>query len=434
MDSQSSLLRVLIVGTGSAGLLFAHALKKVGIAYTVFERDTSLYQRPRDWNFSIHWGQNGLKSCLPEHLHPLIKAVQTDPSYDNNENNSMPIYNGQTGELLNPNPVPFAWRVQRRKWLAMLQDGLDIKWGKRLQHIETSNNIVTITFEDGTKESGNLLVGAEGAHSLTREYLLGPKEAALLPAPIVSSITISRVSREAALALRALNRNHVITLHPESLFTWTGVHDASSEDPAEWTFMLIQSWRSDEPTGLEGDDAILQDMYMRGKKYAYPWNEVFTSIPLGTKVWHNRLSTWSPKAWDGAGLVTIAGDAAHPITFHRGQGVNNAIADAADFLIHLQTMKEHTPEELIAAVKKYDEALVPRGREAVLAAYNNSMLVHDWETAMQSPLFTKGLSKYQLEEEDIAAIKIVDVAGPAAENVFAEADETRSVPEIEIQG
>jgi hypothetical protein len=39
----------------------------------------------------------------------------------------MPIYNGQTGELLNSNLVPFGWRVQRKKWLTMLQDGLDIK-------------------------------------------------------------------------------------------------------------------------------------------------------------------------------------------------------------------------------------------------------------------------------------------------------------------
>lgn len=84
-------------------------------------------------------------------------------------------------------------------------------------------------------------------------------------------------------------------------------------------------------------------------------------------------------------------------------------------------MKEHTPEELIAAVKKYEEKLVPRGTEAVLASYNNSLLVHDWETAMQSPLFTKGLAKYQLKDEDLAAIKIVEVAGSAAENVFAEA-------------
>lgn len=118
----------------------------------------------------------------------------------------------------------------------------------------------------------------------------------------------------------------------------------------------------------------------------------------------------------------------------RGQGVNNAIADAADFLIHLQAMKDNTPEELIAAVKKYEEALVPRGKEAVLASYKNSLLVHDWKTAMESPLFTKGLVKYHLKEEDVAAIKIVDVAAPAADNLFAEAEETHSAREIEVQG
>jgi len=110
--------------------------------------------------------------------------------------------------------------------------------------------------------------------------------------------------------------------------------------------------------------------------------------------------------------------------------VNNAITDAADFLVHLQAMKEHTPEELIVAVKKYEEALVPRGKEAVLAAYKNSLLVHDWKTAQQSPLFTKGLAKYKLQEKDVAAIKIVDVAEPAAHSLF---DEPQTAPSTKIQ-
>lgn len=81
-------------------------------------------------------------------------------------------------------------------------------------------------------------------------------------------------------------------------------------------------------------------------------------------------------------------------------------------------MTEHTPEELIIAVKKYEEALVPRGKEAVLASYKNSLLVHDWKTAQQSPLFTKGLAKYKMQEKDVAGIKIVDVAEHAANSLF----------------
>jgi hypothetical protein len=64
---------------------------------------------------------------LPEHLHPLVKTVQTDANFETDENTSMPIHNGQTGELLNPMPCPFGWRVRRKMWLKMLQDGVDIK-------------------------------------------------------------------------------------------------------------------------------------------------------------------------------------------------------------------------------------------------------------------------------------------------------------------
>lgn len=107
--------------------------------------------------------------------------------------------------------------------------------------------------------------------------------------------------------------------------------------------------------------------------------------------------------------------------------MNNAITDAADFLGHLQAMKEHTSEELIIAVEEYEKALVPRGKEAVLAAYKNSLLVHDWKTAQQSPLFTRGLAKYKMQEKDITAIKIVKVAEHATHSLFDEPQISSSI-------
>jgi hypothetical protein len=69
-------------------------------------------------------------------------------------------------------------------------------------------------------------------------------------------------------------------------------------------------------------------------------------------------------------------------------------------------MKEHTHEELMAAVKKYEIALVPRGAEAVMASYKNTLAVHDWNSMMSSPLFTKGLAKYKMKE-DAAPVEAV---------------------------
>jgi hypothetical protein len=56
-------------------------------------------------------------------------------------------------------------------------------------------------------------------------------------------------------------------------------------------------------------------------------------------------------------------------------------------------MKEFTPLELAAAVKRYEAELVPRGNEAVLASNENTNAVHDWATMMDSPLFKGGLAK-----------------------------------------
>jgi 2-polyprenyl-6-methoxyphenol hydroxylase-like FAD-dependent oxidoreductase len=79
---------------------------------------------------------------------------------------------------------------------------------------------VTVSFEDGTQETGNLLVGAEGAHSPTREFLLGPEGAKLLASPVVASVIITTLSRDASIALRKLHPRYTITFHPNGTFTW----------------------------------------------------------------------------------------------------------------------------------------------------------------------------------------------------------------------
>jgi len=395
MDSQPNDLRVLIVGGGSAGLLVAQVLKKVDIACTIFEQDATPFARPRDWNFGIYWAQSRLDECLSDEMRAKVVTCQTDPSYQPKETSVMPVYNGQTGELMKDLPAPWSLRIHRRRWLKMLSSDVDIRYGKKLKSIETGEHSVTIEFEDGTKETGNLLVGAEGAHSPTREFLLG-EEAALIPSPVVASVSICSISREAALKLRSLHPRYLITFHPNGVFTWMSIHDCTPEDPKDWQWMMMQTWRSDEDSGLRGKDKEaerLETWYRMGREFGPPFDEVFSSMHPHSPIWHNRLGYWPTKPWDGKGLVTLAGDAAHPMTFHRGQGLNNAITDAADLLQHLREMKEPTPSELAAAVKRYETELFPRGKEAVLASNENTNAVHDWKTMMESPLFKGGLTR-----------------------------------------
>lgn len=67
-----------------------------------------------------------------------------------------------------------------------------------------------------------MLIGTEGAHSLTREFLVGREDAALIPSPIVGTVSITKLTREAALKIREMHYRYVLYFHPKGYFIWTG--------------------------------------------------------------------------------------------------------------------------------------------------------------------------------------------------------------------
>ncbi|KAK2808403.1 hypothetical protein FQN50_004788 [Emmonsiellopsis sp. PD_5] len=391
MEQPTEPLRVLVIGAGPTGLLIAQVLKQNGISSTVFEQDAFLGARPRDWNFGVYWAQSPLSECLPPELNAQLESVQVD-SHTPSADDSMSIFNGQTAEVVNVIPTPYTLRLQRLKFIKLISTGIDIRYGKRLANIHTEGEKATATFEDGSTETGNLVIGAEGAHSKVREFLFGKEKAALKPSPLVASFTIARLDKQAALDIRKLHPRHCISFHPKGIFAWVGVHNLDSDNPEEWLFMLGQSCISDEPTGLHSRPDITRDLKKRAEELAKPFRAAFESIADDTPIWHNRLSYWVTEPWDNRnGTVTLAGDAAHSMTFHRGQGLNNAILDVAHFGRRLAEMKSKTHASLCQAVSEYEKEVWTRGSEAVLSSNENSLSIHDWAKLQHSPLFRAGL-------------------------------------------
>ncbi|PIA96428.1 hypothetical protein CB0940_10405 [Cercospora beticola] len=386
---------VLVIGAGSAGLLTAHALQMKGANVTVFEQDDSLDARPRDWNFGIYWAQVPLQECLPEHLAKQVENAQVD-DYRAGEDEVMSIYNGKTGELLRELPAPYNIRLARKRFLRLISQDLNIQWNKKLTQISSDNkHTATATFSDGTTASGNLLIGAEGAHSLVREYLLNsPSRAALQPSPLVASVTMAKLPSPAAEKFKSLSRRQCINFHPSGYFNWIGIHDAYGDSqPGDWTFMMIMSWIPSDSNydvkELKSSEDILQDLKSRAEEFSEDFKFLWKSIPEGTRCWHNRLSSWSPEKWDNRnGTVTLVGDSAHPMTFHRGQGLNNAILDVG-LLAQQIGEKGFTAE----AIEAYEQEMIPRAQEAVKTSNENSEGTHDWEKLMQSPLMKMGLKQ-----------------------------------------
>lgn len=60
----------------------------------------------------------------------------------------------------------------------------------------------------------------------------------------------------------------------------------------------------------------MKDFKRRAGELAQPFRSAFEVISDDTPIWHNRLSYWATQPWDNRnGTVTLAGDAAHSMTF-----------------------------------------------------------------------------------------------------------------------
>lgn len=99
-----------------------------------------------------------------------------------------------------------------------------VQYGKRIKSVTSDGKVATASFEDGTSETGDLIIGAEGAHSVVREYLLGSGAAALVPNHIVATISIVQLPRESVEKFREYcPKNRMFMLfHPDGNFTWLG--------------------------------------------------------------------------------------------------------------------------------------------------------------------------------------------------------------------
>ncbi|KIK54488.1 hypothetical protein GYMLUDRAFT_48632 [Collybiopsis luxurians FD-317 M1] len=397
--------RVLIIGAGVTGLLMAQSLRKLGIAFTVFERDVSLDARSRDWNFILHWARPALESCLPDDLTvDIIREKAATDDHIPTKDEYLPMFNLFTGEVMAKFPAPFSMRLQKQKLREVLSQGLDIKFGKRLANVVTDGFKVTATFEDGLEEEGQLLIGTDGAHSKVRDFLLNPERASVKYSQIVASRVLTTLPAEVARQLVALHPRNIVGYDPRGLSLWISTQDSRDADPSKWTFIIAQSYIPGSMTSERNEllqdelnysveEEIVRAMKLRALPFSGPFKIICDSIPLDAQASYNRVGAWVTEEWDNRnGTVTLAGDAAHPMTFHRGQGLNNAIQDVATLV---SALKQHPPGQsgFRDALKIYEQEVWVRGREAVISSNENTEALMSTEHFTESVLFRRGLNK-----------------------------------------
>ncbi|KAI9771561.1 MAG: hypothetical protein M1835_006415 [Candelina submexicana] len=407
---------------------------RANIPCVVYERDPSPTFRPRDWNMGLHWALPSLKSLIPPTLFARLQSTQVDPNTPTKPVETLRFLNGKTGETMGEAQIEGFYRLRRSKIRTLLTEGLDIRWSKAIIDMTYSSDgrYVTAHFADGTNDTGCLLVGADGPRSSVRSLLLGEEKAKTTNIDYAATMCFAKYTRAQARFLR-LEPFHPLfqcAPHPDGYFAWFGLHDAPNEDkPEDWTFFAYISFP--EPGGEVSERKNKAEHLKHQKELARGFEEPFRSAfewmrdeEGGTGVWYGKMNHWDPgergHGWDNRrGRVTLVGDAAHPMTFQRGQGLNHAVLDARNLVSGVEAGWKRSGDDggdgggggggggggcreagfeggvegREKVVGKYEEEMVRRGGEEVRLGERNTRMLHDWEQVLLSPVMRKGLGK-----------------------------------------
>ena len=375
-------MEIAIIGAGMGGLTTGIALKKFGHRVTIYEQAEQILPV----GAAISLWSNGVK-CLN------YLGLSEQVAKLGGQMNDLAYIDGLNGEVMTQfslaplieevgqRPYP----VSRAELQNMLMDAFgrqDIQLGKRMVSIEDKGQHVEIGFQDGSTVSAALLIGADGTHSMTRQYVLG-KQVERRYAGYVNWNGLVEISEDLAPA--------------QQWTTFVGEGKRASLMPvAEHRFYFF--FDVPLPAGLENQRSEYKILL---KQYFSGWcSQVQCLIDSIDEQKTNRVEIHDIEPFNQfyKGRVVILGDAAHSTTPDIGQGGCQAMEDA----VYLARALQINTLGLEDALKRYQNKRNERANELLLRARKRCDVTHmkdeqitkDWYADLrkeQGPHIMKGI-------------------------------------------
>jgi FAD-dependent urate hydroxylase len=349
-------MNVVIIGAGMGGLTTGIALKKFGHQVRIYEQTEKILPV----GAAISLWSNGVK-CL-NYLGLTEKIAQLGGQMDD-----LAYVDGLTGDVMTQfSLLPLIEEVGQRPYPVaradlqnMLMDefGRDqIHLGKKMVSLDDKADFVAVHFADGSSTQADLVIGADGTHSLTRAYVLG-QQVQRRYAGYVNWNGLVEISEDLAPA--------------QQWTTYVGEGKRASLMPvADGKFYFFLDVPL--PAGLENN----RDEYKKLlKQYFVDW-----CLPVQQLIERldpqktNRVEIHDiePFTQFYKGRVVILGDAAHSTTPDIGQGGCQAMEDA----IYLARSLQINTLGVEDALRRYQNKRNERANELVLRARKRCDVTH----------------------------------------------------------
>lgn len=354
-------MKALIAGAGIGGLATAIALGQRGWTVQVFEQAPELAEigaglqiSPNGWRVLQALG-------VAEDLANVVfepEAIEMRIGLTGRQVFSLPMRGYATrrwgAPYMHVHRADLVTALQRR--LLAMQSGA-IRTGHKVTGYAQGAETAELTFEDGSSAGGDIVIGADGLHSVIRTQMLGPDAPRYTGnvawrAVVPLGALVGAVPRPTA-CVWVGHKQHAVTtrLRAGAVVNFVGM--VETPQPAQ------ESWRAtgdkDEAHALFAGWAPEIASVIAQAPVLHKW-ALFDRAPLPR--WHD-------------GTVALMGDAAHPMLPSMAQGAVQALEDA--WLLAASLADHPRPQDAFAA---YYAKRIDRTARVQKGSASNANLFH----------------------------------------------------------
>lgn len=356
-------MKIAIVGGGIGGLTVALALSESAHDITVFERSAGIREIGAGVQISPNAGRLlhslGLGAAYSEiSVHPhrvvlrrweddsIIRATDLDEGF------------------ITQHRVPLA-NVARNELVEILGDAvaarsnIAMKFSAHVVAVEPGDSASVVQFSDGSSQSFDIVIGADGIHSVVRPCVGGVDKPrfsgsaayrALVPRSAVEDLPIDVTNRMGP-------DRHVVSYFIGRNRSHLNLVCISPEDSWETESWTEQGTKEDLYSRFEGWSPDFLSLLGRVEEPIFRW-ALYDREPL--------------EKW-GMGTSTLLGDACHPMLPFMAQGSCQAIEDA---IVLARCLKEATTSDAAIALRRYEDARQGRTAQVQTSSLMNRDLFH----------------------------------------------------------